>query len=88
MILSKYDSDADVYQYYNFKGVEVTYGKLHLEARTNNHIRKWTHTLDELGWTSRQNYVNHLKNLGFREVLKCKLGQSSKQLTVLTGKLA
>ena len=70
MILSKYNSDADVYQYYQFKGVEVTYGKLHLEARTNNHIRKWTHTLDELGWKSRENYVQHLKTQGYKEVSK------------------
>lgn len=88
MILSKYDSDVDLYQYYHFKGDEVTYGKLHLEARTNKHIRKWTHELSELGWNSRENYINHLKKIGFKEVARCKLGQSSKQLTVLTGKLA
>lgn len=70
MIISKYDSDADVYEYYNFKGNEVTYGKLHLQARTTKHIRKWTHTLDELGWKNHENYVDHLKKLGFKEVTK------------------
>lgn len=70
MILSKYDSDADVYQYYNFRGDEVSYGKLHLEARSKKHIRTWTHTLDELGWTSQERYIAHIKNRGFKEVKK------------------
>lgn len=70
MILSKYDSDADVYQYYNFVNEDVTYGKLHIEARKQKHIRTWTHTLDELGWKNRDRYIAHLKNKGYREVKK------------------
>ena len=70
MILSKYDSDADVYEYYHFKKDEVTYGKLHLQSREEKHIRKWTHALQELGWKNRENYVNHLKKLGYKEVTK------------------
>lgn len=68
MILSKYDDDVDVYRYYNFKNDEVTYGSLHIQARTDKHIRKWTHTLDELGWSGQERYINHLKKLGYRKV--------------------
>lgn len=68
MILSKYDSDTDVYQHYHFTDDTVTYVKRYLHSQSTKTVRKWTHTIQELGWTSKERYMNHLKTMGYREV--------------------
>jgi hypothetical protein len=68
MILSKYDSDADVYQYYQIEQDTVRYGRYFLNGQKRDHIRRWNHTVQELGWTSNEHYIEHLKKLGYREV--------------------
>lgn len=68
MILSKYESDADVYQYYQIKGNKVTYEKRYLQSQDPTPVRKWTLTLKELGWTSVDNYIQSLNKRGFKEV--------------------
>ena len=80
--LSKYDSNADVFQYYNIDHDNVTYGSYYLKGQSKKHIRRWTHTLQELGWTSVDRYVKHLKTLGYKEVPKYEGGRQSEAAAV------
>jgi hypothetical protein len=70
LTLSKYDSDADVYEQYYINCNEVTFERRFLNGQSAKPMRRWTHTLDELGWTSPERYINHLKSLQFKEVPK------------------
>jgi hypothetical protein len=70
LILSKYDSDADVYQRYEFVGDEVTFDKSYKFAQTDIPIIHWTQTVEEICWSSKDRYIKFLKNKGFREEKK------------------
>lgn len=68
MILSKYDSDSDLYEQYYFHSDNVSYDRRFLNGQSAKPLRQWTHKLEELGWTSQDRYINHLKSLKFKEV--------------------
>lgn len=70
MILYKYDSKSDLYEQYYINGEDVSYDRRFLNGQSVKPVRRWTHTLNELGWTSSTNYFNHLKKLGYKEVSK------------------
>lgn len=70
MILYKYDPTSDLYEQYFINGEDVSYDRRFLNGQSVKPVRRWTHKLNELGWTSSYKYANHLKKLGYKELSK------------------
>ena len=68
MILSKYSAEFDVYNLYVIKGDIVTYESRFLKSQSEGTIRKWSHSIDELGFASAKDYVKHLEKRGYKKV--------------------